>query len=140
MNQIKYGTCAKCRIILNSLFPTKGPLREMNNYIKRKRAIVCAGDIRCLGNDCSHWISVEYWMCNVVTSLNFFPWVIEYTNKMYTFGFWEISRITFFQYNLYPKEPTSKLIWICWLNYEQVVCGRDAFLYTISCVWICAFA
>ena len=40
MNQIKYGTCAKCRIILNSLFLTKGPLGEMNNYIKRKRAIV----------------------------------------------------------------------------------------------------
>jgi hypothetical protein len=39
------------------------------NYIKRKRAIVYAGDIRCFENDCSDCISVEYWMCNVATSL-----------------------------------------------------------------------
>ena len=54
------------------------------NYIKRKRAIVYAGDIRCFENDCSDCISVEYWMCNVATSLKILPWVIGYTNKMYT--------------------------------------------------------
>ena len=54
------------------------------NYIKTKRAIVYAGDIRCFENDCSDCISVEYWMCNVATSLKILPWVIGYTNKMYT--------------------------------------------------------